>query len=84
MSLTGKPGLTQLALLAPARWGFGAVASTSNLNVITSGAGSITDPLWNHTSTTWLRNVGLTILLAVIFTLLVWIRLHRSSLSHRR
>ena len=33
-SLTGKAGLDQLATVSPSRWGFGAVASTVNLNVI--------------------------------------------------
>ena len=46
VSLVGKPGLQQLAYIAPARWGFGAVASTVNLNVIGVSAPGSTDPLW--------------------------------------
>ena len=34
LSLSGRAGLAQLAWIAPSRWGFGAVASTANLNVI--------------------------------------------------
>ena len=77
LSLSGKAGLKQLALLAPARWGFGAVASTSDLNVNSPSAGSFTHPLWNHTASTWLRDIGLTITLAVIYAVLTWVRLHR-------
>jgi len=33
-SLAGKAGLEQVAWLSPSRWGFAAMASTSNLNVI--------------------------------------------------
>jgi ABC transport system ATP-binding/permease protein len=77
LSLSGKAVLKQLAWLAPARWGFGAVASTSNLNLIGPSAASFTHPLWNHTANTWLRDIGLTIALAVIYALLTWGRLRR-------
>jgi ABC transport system ATP-binding/permease protein len=77
LSLSGKAGLKQLAWLAPARWGFGAVASTSDLNVISPSAANFTHPLWNHTPSTWLRDIGLTITLAVIYALLTWVRLRR-------
>jgi ABC-type multidrug transport system ATPase subunit/ABC-type transport system involved in multi-copper enzyme maturation permease subunit len=75
LSLSGKAGLKQLAVLAPAHWGFGALASTGNLNVISPPMANFTHPLWNHTGSTWLRDMSLTIALAVICTLLTWIRL---------
>ena len=35
------------------------MASTANLNVISpSAGGNFTDPLWNHTAGTWLRDMG--------------------------
>jgi ABC transport system ATP-binding/permease protein len=77
LSLSGKAGLTQLAWVAPARWGFGAVASTSNLNVINPSAGNFTDPLWNHTAKAWLIDMGLTIVLAVIYAALTRVKLRR-------
>ena len=76
-------GITELAWISPSRWGFGALASTANLNII-EPAGRPTDPVWAHTSATWLRSVGSTIGLAVIFALLSWIRLRRLSVGHRR
>jgi ABC-type multidrug transport system ATPase subunit len=84
LSLTGKTGLTQLAWLAPARWGFAALASTANLNVINPSVGNFTDPLWNHDAATWLKDMGLMIALGVIFALLAWIRIRRLSPRRRR
>jgi ABC-type multidrug transport system ATPase subunit/pSer/pThr/pTyr-binding forkhead associated (FHA) protein len=85
VSLVGKMGVSQLAWIAPSRWGFGAVASTANLNVLMPAApGSITDPLWQHTSSTWLRDMGIQAGLAVIFALIAWIRLRRLRPGRRR
>ena len=84
LSLSGKTGLTQLAWLAPARWGFGAIASTANLALINPTLGNFTDPIWAHTSSNWLRDMGYTIGLAVIFTLLTWIKLRRIGPRRRK
>jgi ABC transport system ATP-binding/permease protein len=84
LSLSGKAGLTQLAWLAPARWGFGAVASTANLNLINPAAGNFTDPLWNHTAKTWLIDMGMMVVLGVAFSLLAWIRMRRLGPRRRR
>ena len=37
------------------------------------------DPLWDHKPTTWLIDMGLQVLLAVVFTLITWRRLVRLS-----
>jgi ABC transport system ATP-binding/permease protein len=85
LSLNGLAGLEQLAWLAPSRWGFAAVASTVNLNVINpSIGGNFTDPLWNHTASTWLRDVGILIGLAVIYSLLTWLKLRRIGPRSRK
>ena len=84
LSLVGKAGLTQLAYVSPSRWGFGAVASTANLNVINPTLGTFTDPVWDHNSATWLRDVGYTIGLAVIFTLIAWIQMRRLGPRRRK
>jgi ABC transport system ATP-binding/permease protein len=77
LSLGGKAGLKQLAWLTPAHWGFGALASTSNLNLIGPAVAGVTHPLWNHTASTWLRDICLTVVLAGICALLTWVRLRR-------
>ena len=75
VSLVGKAGLSELAWISPSRWGYGAVASTANLNVISpSAGGNFTDPLWAHTAGTWLKDMGGQAGLAVIFALLAWWR----------
>jgi ABC-type multidrug transport system ATPase subunit/pSer/pThr/pTyr-binding forkhead associated (FHA) protein len=84
VSLVGKPGLEQLAYLAPSRWGFGAVASTVNLNVIgVRGPGS-TDPLWAQTPANWLRDMGMLVGLGVVFTLVTWLQMRRLGPRRRK
>jgi ABC-type multidrug transport system ATPase subunit len=85
VSLAGKVGLTQLAWLSPSRWGYGALAATTNLNFITPAApGNITDSLWNHTSSTWLHDMGLQAGLGLVFGLLAYLRLRRLGPGRRR
>jgi ABC transport system ATP-binding/permease protein len=82
--LANNNGLKQLAVVAPSRWGFAAVASTVNLNIITPQGQGIVDPLWTQTSQNWLRDMGIMIGLAVIFALLAWIQLRRLSPRRRK
>ncbi len=82
--LNGKAGLEQVAWLSPSRWGFGAAASTTNLNVVTPPPpGSTADPLWNHNAHTWLMNMVLQALLGAGFAALTWFRLDRSGPGRR-
>jgi ABC transport system ATP-binding/permease protein len=85
VSLAGKAGLSELAWISPSRWGYAAVASTANLNVISpSAGGNFTDPLWAHTAGTWLKDMGGQAGLAVIFALLAWWRLRRLGPRRRK
>jgi ABC transport system ATP-binding/permease protein len=85
ISLAHKAGLSQLAWISPSRWGYGAVASTANLNVITpSAGGNFTDPLWTHSAANWLRDMGILAGLGIIFALLAWFRLRRLGPRRRR
>jgi ABC transport system ATP-binding/permease protein len=91
LALHGKTGLEQLAYIAPARWGFGAVASTANLDLISptaqghfSTVGSITDPLWAPNGGNWLRDMGVLVGLAVIFMLLAALQLRRLGPRKRK
>jgi ABC-type multidrug transport system ATPase subunit/pSer/pThr/pTyr-binding forkhead associated (FHA) protein len=70
-------GLKQIAYAAPARWGFGATASTADLNGLLRGTGKVPDPVWDHRPAAWLQSMGLLVLLVVIFTLVAWWRLLR-------
>jgi len=72
--------LGNVALIAPARWGMGAVASTINLNVIQSSIsqgpnGQKPDALWTHNAAHWLTGIGAMILLGIIWLVIARIRL---------
>jgi ABC-type multidrug transport system ATPase subunit len=82
-SLTGMAGLSQLSWLAPARWGFGATASTASLNSIAPGI-SKPDPLWKHDPGAWLTDMGLQLGLGLIFLIIAWWRLNRLTPGRRR
>jgi len=91
--LHGKTGLEQISWLSPSRWGFAATASTANLNQIepppvpqaaASGAAVPADPLWNHTLSTWVTDVAMVLLLALVFALITWWRLAKMGPAKRR
>ena len=78
--LAHNAGLKQLSVVAPSRWGMAAAASTVNLNQIS--AAPPFDPLWNPSSSNWLRDMGVMTGLAVIFALLAYLKLR--TLGPRR
>ena len=85
LPLNGKAGLNQLSWLAPSRWGVSATASTSSLTKISPPSpGTKPDPVWAHKPHIWLLDMGLQILLAVVFTTIAWYRLVRLSPGRRR
>jgi ABC transport system ATP-binding/permease protein len=79
--IAGKVGVEQLAWISPSRWGFGAVASTANLNVLQPGQKP--DPVWTHDASTWLTDMGLQILLAVVFASITYWLLKRAKPGRR-
>ncbi len=83
--LHGKAGLEQVSWLSPSRWGFAATASTTNLNHVTPPPpGSTPDPIWQHNAGTWLRDMGLQLVLAAVLAALTWWRLARTGPGRRR
>jgi hypothetical protein len=83
--LNGKAGLGQLAWLSPSRWGFGAAASTSNLNQVTPPPpGNTPDPLWQHSPHIWLFDMAMQLALTAVLAVLAWWRLHRAGPGRRR
>jgi ABC transport system ATP-binding/permease protein len=84
ISLAGKPGLEQIAAIAPARWGMAALASTVRLNRLNPSMGARPDSLWKHTSGVWLLDMGLMLVLSAIFLLLSWWQLNRLSPGRRK
>jgi ABC transport system ATP-binding/permease protein len=82
--LAGMAGLSQLSWLSPSRWGMGALASTTRLNVLNPVMGNNPDPLWQHTPHIWLMDMGLQIALGLVFILVARRRLGRPSPGQRR
>jgi len=79
--------LGDVALIAPARWGLGAIASTINLNVIQSSESQgpnaqKPDALWTHDAAHWLTGIGAMIVLGIVWLVIARIRL--SSIGPRK
>jgi ABC transport system ATP-binding/permease protein len=79
--IAGKAGVEQLAWIAPSRWGFGAVASTADLNMLQPQQRP--DAVWTHDASTWLTDMGLQVLLAVVFSLITYWLLKRAKPGRR-
>jgi ABC-type multidrug transport system ATPase subunit len=77
--VTGRLVLDQMSCLVPARWGFAASASTVDLNNVE--AGLPVDRLWRHVRSAWLFDMGILVLLAVVFAGIVRFRLRLRARS---
>ena len=77
--VTGRLVLDQTSWLVPARWGFAAAASTVDLNNIE--AGLPVDRLWRHMRSPWLLDMGMLLVLAVVFIGIVRFRLRLRARS---
>ncbi|MFJ9626702.1 FHA domain-containing protein [Streptomyces sp. NPDC101175] len=70
LKLHGVPGLEQLSWLVPSRWALGGMAGTIGLARIVPG--ELTgDPLFRHSAAAWLLNMGMLVVLSLLFGLLV-------------
>ena len=83
--LTG--GISSVAVIAPARWGLGALASTINLNVIQSSVsqgpnGQPPDALWTHDTAHWLTSILVMVGIGIVW--LVIARLRLASIGPRK
>jgi hypothetical protein len=75
------------SMIAPARWGMGALASTINLNVLTPSnplAPVKPDALWAHTSAQWGKDIGVLILIGLIFLGIAAFRLSKIGPRRRK
>ena len=83
--LNGMAGLGQLSWLSPSRWGFGAAASTVNLNRVTPPPpGNTPDPLWQRSPHIWLLDMAMLLALTAVLAGLTWWRLCQASPGRRR
>jgi len=77
--VTGRLLLDQTSWLVPARSGFSAAASTVDLNNVEAGLPA--DRLWRHVRGSWLFDMGMLVVLAVVFTGIVRFRLRLRARS---
>ncbi|MBK3573398.1 FHA domain-containing protein [Streptomyces sp. MBT65] len=70
LKLHGVPGLEQLSWLVPSRWALGGMAGTIGLSRIVPG--ELTgDPMFRHSAGVWLVNMGMLVVLSLLFGFLV-------------
>ncbi|WP_083819635.1 ATP-binding cassette domain-containing protein [Pseudofrankia inefficax] len=81
ITVSNSVGLAQLSWLAPARWGFAAMASTDDLNAVEFlGRTPDSDPrdvLWNHTAGVWLLDIVLAMVIGAVMLYLTTVMLRR-------
>ncbi|MGZ8747476.1 MAG: ATP-binding cassette domain-containing protein [Mycobacterium sp.] len=63
--VTGQPALETIAWIMPGRWGFAATASTADLSSLVVGIAQ--DSHWQHAASTWLFDMFMLGVLAVLF-----------------
>ncbi|MGP4046064.1 FHA domain-containing protein [Streptomyces sp. 2A115] len=66
LKLDGVPGIEQLSWLVPSRWALGAMAGTVGLARLVPGD-LTADPLFRHSTGVWLLNMGMLVVLSVVF-----------------
>jgi ABC transport system ATP-binding/permease protein len=80
--VTNRMVLEQIAWLFPSRWGFGAGASTVNLQLLEPHNGDVIhETLWKHTVNIWALDIGMLVVLGVVLSIITWwrLRLKRAS-----
>jgi ABC-type multidrug transport system permease subunit len=78
--VTGRPILDELSWAVPARWGFDATASTTDLRAI-SPLTPQNEALWSHHAGWWLLNMTLLIALGAVLAACTRWRLRLCALS---
>ena len=76
-----------ISMIAPARWGMAAMASTINLNVITPAnplAPVEPDALWTHSAAQWGTDMGILVLIGLICLFIAGFRLSRIGPRRRK
>ncbi|MCK7625515.1 ATP-binding cassette domain-containing protein [Streptomyces sp. RS10V-4] len=79
-----KPVLEQVAWLVPSRWAFAAMGGTVDLHRLQPGP-LTADPLFRHAAGPWLLDMGMLVVLSVLFCFLVLrlLRRHEPEIMRR-
>lgn len=79
--VAGRVLLAQLSWLVPTRWGFGAAASTTDLNTIERARDP--DSLWEHSAATWLADYTLLMMIGIVAVMATWLLIRRLDPNRR-
>ncbi|WP_219471833.1 FHA domain-containing protein [Nonomuraea rhizosphaerae] len=84
--LDGKPVMEQLSWLVPARWALAALAGTLDVGQLIPHISDPPDPLWKQDFGTWILDMGVLALLAVVCSFLVarMLRRHEPAVMRGR
>ncbi|MGF1430621.1 FHA domain-containing protein [Kitasatospora sp. LaBMicrA B282] len=84
LRLHGVPGLEQLSWLVPSRWALAAMAATVDLRTLVPGT-LTADPLFRHTAGAWALDLGMLLVLSLLYGLLVarLLRRHEPTVMRR-
>ncbi|MCK9929093.1 ATP-binding cassette domain-containing protein [Frankia sp. Mgl5] len=82
VSLSGRVAMEQIAWIAPARWGFAALASTDDMNKVSMlGTEALrmdpADRFWQHSADVWVHNIVLGVVLMFATLVLTSLTLRR-------
>jgi hypothetical protein len=83
----GKPGHHHHGHQHSGKAGHAASSPSASTGTSTGAGGApavATDPVWAHTSSTWLKDIGLMALLGLLFSLITWRRLIKIKPGRRR
>ena len=89
VSVAGRPVLAEVSWLSQARWGFAALASTTDLNDVAKiGASALSDEkpdsLWKHSGGIWLADILGAVVIGGVALLLTVYMLRRDDRANRR
>ncbi|MGO9924838.1 MAG: FHA domain-containing protein [Mycobacterium sp.] len=73
--VTNRPVLDQLSWGTPARWGYAASASTIDTHRLVVGPTDPKDQHFDHKATAWLFDMGMLVLLCLVYSAIVWWRI---------
>ncbi|MBT1169783.1 FHA domain-containing protein [Bifidobacterium sp. SO4] len=86
--VTGRDGLDQLSMVFPGRWGFSAAASDIDLNGLLYGPTKVPtfkkDDLWEHTADQFWFDLGILVLMVVVFTVVLRVCVSNAAAKMRR
>ncbi|NYI03335.1 ABC transporter ATP-binding protein/permease [Allostreptomyces psammosilenae] len=86
IELHDRPGIEQLAWLAPARWAVAAQSATIDMSALRPPSENGPDPLWEHSAGIWFLDVTVLLVIAAVcgFVVVRMLRRHEPEVMRSR